>query len=387
MAAANVGDLRATAKSVLPKPVFDFIDGAGFEEKTLQANLGDFARLRFRQRVMRDISHRQLSTTIVGEPCAFPAVISPTGMSGILHGTRAEIAAAKGAKRAGIPFTLGMMSIASLEEVVAEAGQVWFQVCLLKDRGLIRMLVDRAIAAKAPVLVLTVSWPTMGQTNRFVRNNTTSLPPKLTPSSFLEFARHPRWSLGALFGKKIGLGNFVGHMEGPADLGAILTQLEDAPSWKDIEWLRSIWPGKLIVKGVMDPDDAASAFNAGADAISISNHGGNCLDEGQSTISVLPRVVEAVGERGEVLIDGGVRSGQDVLKALALGARGCLLGRAHLFGLAANGEDGVAQAMEFIRHELDITMAFAGVSDVHAVGPSVLVDDGEVFATHRSHNS
>lgn len=386
MADANVGDLRLTARSNLPKPVFDFIDGAGFEEKTLQANLGDFAKLRFRQRVMRDISNRQLSTTIVGEACAFPAVISPTGMSGILHGTRAEIQAAKGAKRSGIPFTLGMMSIASLEEVVAEAGPVWFQLCMLKDRGLVRMLVDRAIAHKAPVLILTVTWPTMGQTNRFIRNNTTSLPPKLTPSSFLEFARHPRWSLGALFGKRIGLGNFDGHMEGPSDLGAILGQLEDAPSWKDIEWLRSIWPGKLIVKGIMDPEDAVSAFNAGADAISISNHGGNCLDEGQSTVSVLPRVVEAVGDRGEVLIDGGVRTGQDVLKALALGARGCLLGRAHLFGLAANGEEGVVQAMGFIRHELDITMAFAGVTDVHAVGPSVLVDDGNVFNTARSHN-
>ena len=386
MAAANVGDLRKTAQSVLPKPVFDFIDGAGFEEKTLQANVNDFGRLRFRQRVMRDVSHRQLSTTIVGQPCAFPAVISPTGMSGILHGTRAEIAAAKAAKRVGIPFTLGIMSIASLEEVVAEAGAVWFQLCLLKDRGLIRMLVDRAIAAQAPVLILTVSWPTMGQTNRFVRNNTTSLPPKLTPSSFLEFARHPKWSLGALFGKKIVLGNFEGHMEGPADLGAILPQLEDAPSWKDIEWLRSIWPGKLIVKGIMDAEDAASAFNAGADAISISNHGGNCLDEGESTISVLPRVVEAVGDRGEVLIDGGVRSGQDVLKALALGARGCLLGRAHLFGLAADGENGVARAMDIIRHELDITMAFAGVTDVHAVGRAVLVNDGDVFATDRSHN-
>jgi len=386
MAAANVSDLRLMAQKILPKPIFDFIDAAGFEEKTLQANLNDFSLLKFRQRVMLDISNRKLSTTIVGQPCAFPAVISPTGMSGILHGTRAEIAAAKGAKRAGIPFTLGMMSIASLEEVVAEAGTVWFQLCLLKDRGLIQMLVDRALAAQSPVLILTVSWPTMGQTNRFIRNNTTSLPPKLTPGSLLEFARHPRWSLGAVMGKKIGLGNFDGHMNGPSDLGAILTQLEDAPSWKDIEWLRSIWPGKLIVKGVMDPDDALAAINAGADAVSVSNHGGNCLDEGQSTISVLPRVVEKVGDRGEVLIDGGVRSGQDVLKALALGARGCLLGRAHLFGLAAGGEEGVARAMEFIRHELDITMAFAGVAEVHAVGPSVLVDDGAIFdSAHKQY--
>ncbi|GAB4142553.1 MAG: alpha-hydroxy acid oxidase [Sphingomonadales bacterium] len=375
MNAANVLDLRLNAKKALPKPVFDFIDGAGFEEKTLNANTSDFEKWRFRQYVMRDISKRNLETTIVGEKSSMPAAISPTGMSGILRGTRAEIYAARAAKKAGIPFTLGMMSIASLEEVVEAAGAVWFQLCLLKDRGLVQMLVDRALAADAPVLILTVTWPTMGQTNRFIRNRTTSLPPNLTLSTAWEFASKPGWSLRALFGKKITLGNFDGHMQGPSDLPAILGQLEDAPSWKDIEWLRSIWPRKLIVKGVMEPEDAIKAFDAGADAISISNHGGNCLDEGRSTISALPDIVDAVGERGEILIDGGIRSGQDVLKAVALGARACLLGRAHLFGLAADGENGVTAALEFIRHELSITMAYVGVTDVHAVGPSILVEE------------
>lgn len=373
---ANVEDLRLKARGAVPQPVFDFIDAAGFDEKTLNANCRDFGKLHFRQRVMRDIAKRKLNTTIVGQAVAFPAAISPTGMSGILHGTRAEVLAARAAKKCGIPFTLGMMSIASLEEVVQDAGPVWFQVCLLKDRGLIRMLVDRAKQAAAPVLILTVTWPTMGRTNRFVRNGVTALPPKLTPTSFMQFASRPAWSMRALFGKPIVLGNFHGHMSGPADLGAILPQLEDSPSWKDVEWLRSIWPGKLIVKGVMDPEDAVAAIDAGADAVSVSNHGGNCLDDTQSTISALPGVVEAVGHRAEVLLDGGVRTGQDLLKVLALGGRGCLLGRAHLFGLAAGGEAGVVSALEFIRNELDITMAYSGVTDVEHVERSVLLEEG-----------
>ena len=371
---ANIADLRLRAQKALPKPIFDFIDGAAFEEKTLTANCADFAAIRFRQRVMRDISHRQLATTIVGEPSVMPAAISPTGMSGILRGGKAEILAARAAKKAGVPFTLGMMSIASLEEVCAQVGPVWFQLCLLKDRGLVKSLVNRALQANAPVLIVTVTWPTMSRTNRFVRNGTTSLPPKLTVGSIAEFASKPGWSLRTLFGPKIGLGNFVGHMEGPADLGQVLGLLEDAPSWKDIEWLRSIWPRKLIVKGVLDVDDARAAFDAGADAISISNHGGNCLDDTTSTISMLPRIADAVSHRGEILLDGGVRSGQDVLKAVALGARACLLGRAHLYGLAAGGETGVSTALELIRNELDITLAFVGVPDVHTVDSSILVD-------------
>jgi L-lactate dehydrogenase (cytochrome) len=382
MAAANVLDLRLKAQRVLPKPVFDFIDGAGFEEKTLEANVSDFQKLRFRQRVMRDISKRRIDTTIVGQPTSMPVAISPTGMSGILRGTKAEILAARAAKKAGVPFTLGVMSIASLEEVVADVGAVWFQVCMLKDRGLVQSLVDRALAADAPVLILTVTWPTMGRTNRFVRNDTTSLPPKLTLGSIAEFVRKPGWSLRTLLGGKITLGNFEGHMSGPSDLPAILALLEDAPSWKDLEWVRSIWPRKLIVKGILDVEDAVSAFDAGADAISISNHGGNCLDEGQSTISALPCIVDAVGDRGEILLDGGVRSGQDVLKAVALGARACLLGRAHLFGLAAGGEAGVIAALEFIRNELSITMAYTGVSDIHTVGRSILV--GHEHAADRN---
>jgi L-lactate dehydrogenase (cytochrome) len=373
-APANVADLRLRARKALPKPVFDFIDGAAFEERTLNANCADFAAIRIRQRVMRNIAARTIATTIVGQPSVMPAAISPTGMSGILRGGKAEILAARAAKKAGVPFTLGMMSIASLEEVCAQVGPVWFQLCLLKDREFVKSLVQRAIAAKSPVLIVTVTWPTMSRTNRFVRNGTTSLPPKLTLRTIAEFASRPGWSLRALFGPRVALGNFENHMKGPADLPQVLGLLEDAPAWKDLEWLRSIWPGKLIVKGILDVDDARAAFDAGADAISVSNHGGNCLDETTSTISMLPRIADAVSDRGEILLDGGVRSGQDLLKAVALGARACLLGRAHLYGLAADGEAGVSAALEFIRNELDITLAFAGVRDIHDVDRSILAD-------------
>jgi L-lactate dehydrogenase (cytochrome) len=267
-----------------------------------------------------------------------------------------------------------MMSIASLEEVCAEVGPVWFQLCPLKDRGVVKNLVERALTADAPVLIVTVTWPTMSRTNRFVRNGTTSLPPKLTLRTLSEFMSRPGWSLRTLFGPRIGLGNFVGHMQGPADLVQVLGLLEDAPSWEYIRWIRSIWPRKLIVKGVLDLEDARAAFDAGADAISISNHGGNCLDETVSTISMLPRIADALSKRGEILIDGGVRSGQDVLKAVALGARAVLLGRAHLYGLAAAGEAGVSTALELIRNELNITLAFVGVPDIHDVDANILAD-------------
>jgi L-lactate dehydrogenase (cytochrome) len=383
-APANVADLRLRARKALPKPVFDFIDGAAFEERTLNANCADFAAIRIRQRVMRNIAARTIATTIVGQPSAMPAAISPTGMSGILRGGKAEILAARAAKKAGVPFTLGMMSIASLEEVCEQVGPVWFQLCLLKDREFVKSLVQRAINAKSPVLIVTVTWPTMSRTNRFVRNGTTSLPPKLTLRTIADFASHPAWSLRTLFGPRVALGNFVNHMKGPADLPQVLGLLEDAPTWKDLDWLRNIWPRKLIVKGILDVDDARAAFDAGADAISISNHGGNCLDETTSTISMLPRIADAVADRGEILLDGGVRSGQDLLKAVALGARACLLGRAHLYGLAAHGEAGVSAALEFIRNELDITLAFAGVRNIHDVDRSILADTALVVPSNNS---
>ncbi|SCW80263.1 L-lactate dehydrogenase (cytochrome) [Sphingobium faniae] len=367
---ANIADLRAKARAVLPKPIFDLYDGAAFEEKTLAANIADFGHLRFRQRVVRDVSSRNLATTIVGQPAAMPVVISPTGMSGLLHRGVGELDAARAARAAGVPFTLGAMSICPLEQVAAAVGPVWFQLFLLKDKGLMASLVERAVAVASPVLIITVSWPIAGQANRSIRNGTDSIPPRMSPAMLWAFARKPRWTLGSLTGKPPRLGNF----DRTVDFARLASMLESTPSWRDIEYLRKLWPGKLVIKGILDPDDARLAFDAGADAISVSNHGGNCLDETVSSISILPRIVEAVADRGEIFMDGGVRSGQDVLKALARGAKACLLGRAHLYGLAAGGEAGVARALTCIRNELDITMGYTGLMDVGDASPAILFD-------------
>ena len=368
----NVSDLREVARRRLPRPVFDFIDGAAFAEKTLRANTADFGNHKFRQRVMVDVSSRAITTTIVGQPSAMPVAISPTGLSGMLWGGGAEVLAARAARRAGIPFTLGMMSVCSLEEVSAAAGPVWFQFCMLKDRGLVKLFVERAKAAQAPVLVLTVTWPMSSRNNRLVRAGVTALPPRMSARTLLDFSLRPGWVLRTLLGKPIAFNNFVGHMRGPADIGSIVAQLDNSATWKDVEWLRSLWPHKLIVKGIGDPEDARLAFDSGADAISVSNHGGNQIDDAPSSISLLPLIMDAVGGRGEVLLDGGVRSGQDVLKALALGARACLLGRAHLYGLAAYGEAGVAKMLEIFAKEMDVTMALTGLRDVRDASRAIL---------------
>jgi L-lactate dehydrogenase (cytochrome) len=372
---ATIADLRDVARRKLPAPIFDFVDGAAFSEITLRANVQDFEKIRFRQRVVRDVSTRSLSTTLVGQPCAIPAAISPTGLSGMLWGGNGEIAAARAAKAFGIPFTLGMMSVATLEEVTAAVGPVWFQMCMLKDRGLVRDFVERAKAAGAPVLVLTVTWVVSGLQGRMVRHGV-GLPPPLTPSFIAKFATRPMWVWRALTGKPVAFHNFVGRMKQEATIANVVGQLDSSTTWKDVEWLRSIWPGKLIVKGVCDREDARLAMDAGVDAVSVSNHGGNHLDSSASTIAMLPGVVEGVDGRGEVLLDGGVRSGQDILKAMALGARGVLLGRAHLYGLAAGGQRGVAKALDIIRNELDVSVGLTGLTDVHQVSPDILFDAG-----------
>ncbi|MBI1179512.1 MAG: L-lactate dehydrogenase [Alphaproteobacteria bacterium] len=368
---ATISDLREAARRKLPLPIFDFVDGAAFSEVTLRANTQDFERVRFRQRVLKDVSVRSLATTIVGQPTSMPAAISPTGLSGMLWGGNGEIAAARAAKAAGIPFTLGMMSVCTLEEVRAAVGPIWFQLCMLKDRGLVRSLVDSAREAECPVLVLTVTWTVSGLQSRSVRNGI-DLPPKLSPRMVMDFASRPGWVWRAMRGKRVAFHNFVGRMDGEATIERVIGELDATTSWKDVEWLRSIWPGKLIIKGICDREDARSAMDAGADAVSVSNHGGNHLDSAASTISVLPDVVEGIDGRGEVLLDGGVRSGQDILKAMALGARGCLLGRAHLYGLAAGGEQGVAKALDIIRNELDVSVGLTGLTDVHQASRAIL---------------
>ena len=368
---ATIADLRDMARRKLPRPLFDFVDGAAFSEVTLRANCEDFGKLRFRQRVLKDVSVRSLATTLVGQPVSMPIAISPTGLSGMLWGGGGEIEAARAAKAAGIPFTLGMMSVRTIEEVRAAVGPVWFQLCMMKDRGLVRALVERAIAAESPVLVLTTTWTVSGLQSRSVRNGIT-LPPRISLRNIMDFGSRPAWLWRALTGKSVAFHNFDGEMEGEATIARVVAQLDASTTWRDVEWLRGIWPGKLIIKGVCDGEDARLAMDVGADAVSVSNHGGNHLDSAASTISVLPAVVDGVNGRGEVLLDGGIRSGQDVLKAMALGARGCLLGRAHLYGLAAGGEAGVAKALSIIRNELDVSVALTGLTDVRDASRAIL---------------
>lgn len=370
---ASISDLRDLARKRLPRPIYDFIDGGAFAETTRRANCDDFAKWHFKQRVGIDISQRSLATTFVGENTSMPMAISPTGMSGVLNGGRdGEILAARAADAAGIPYCLGMVSVASIEELHKVVDRFWFQICLLNDRELMQAMLARAHNAGCPVLVLTLTWPVTSQLRRMMRRRDSVLPPRFTPKTILTYAVKPEWSLRTLMAGRIRLGNFEPHRPGKAGLYDIPSYLNPSGTWDDVKWVRDIWPGKLIVKGVLAPEDAEAAVAAGVDAISVSNHGGNQLDETLSTIAALPEVVAAVAGRAEVFIDGGIRSGQDVLKALALGARGCLLGRAHLYGLAAAGETGVSKALDILRAELDTTMALCGLTDVRHASRSLL---------------
>lgn len=387
---ASVADLRLAARRRLPSVIFDFIDGAAFRETTAAANVADFAKLRLWPRILRNVSERSLATHLLGQPAAMPVAIAPTGVSGAVPGGgRGELQAARAAQQAGVPFTLGMLAQSAIEEICDEVAPPWFQLCMLKDRALVRALAGRARAAGCPVLVLTATWPYYSQQNRLVRNPHADIPPRLTPGSILRFATTPGWSLRTLFGRPVKLRNFEPHMPGDAALAKVVGLLDASATWDDVAWLRDLWPGKLIVKGVMRPDEAEMAVRVGADGISVSNHGGNQIDDACSTISVLPEVAAAVGGRIDVLLDGGVRTGQDVLKALALGAKGCLLGRAHLYGLGAAGQQGVAKALDIIKTELSISLGLVGLSDARAANPGILrphSDFPAIETFHKEHS-
>jgi L-lactate dehydrogenase (cytochrome) len=371
----NVDDLRKLAKKRIPRAIFDYAAGGSYEEQTLRRNSADLDAMTFRQRVMVDVSKISLATTMAGAPVSMPLAIGPTGLAGLFCAD-GEILGARAAAACGIPFCLSTMSICSIEDVRAATGRpFWFQQYLMKDRGFNQELIDRAAAAQCSALMLTLDLQVLGERRRDPRNGLT-IPPRLSLRNAWDVATRPSWALKVLFGKRRTFGNLAGRIGGSSGIRTLsewtATQFDASVNWRDVEWVRSRWPGKLILKGVLDAEDARLGLAAGADAIVVSNHGGRQLDGAPSSISVLAEIVAAIDGRCEVLFDGGIRSGQDIAKALALGARGALIGKAFLYALAAAGEAGVTKAIEIMRSELRVTLALTGTSSIDAVGPQIL---------------
>src|SRR5271163_724481 len=370
-----IEDLRERHKRKVPKAFFDYCDRGSYAEETLRANREDLQAIKLRQRILVDVSKRDTSTTILGEPASLPLILAPIGLCGMQFGD-GEIHACRAAQAAGIPYTLSTMSICSIEDVAANVDQpFWFQLYIMKDRGFIKSLIDRAIAAKCSALVLTVDLQVIGQRHADIKNGMT-VPPEWSLSKVFDFATKPAWVAGVLRGKRRTFGNLAGHLKGADDVVAlgqwIATQFDTTLNWKDVEWIRSIWPGKLVLKGILDVEDANEAVKTGAQALVVSNHGGRQLDGAPSSIEVLPEIAEAVGSRLEVLFDGGIRSGQDVMRALAHGAKSCMIGRAYVHGLGAGGQAGVAKAIEVISKELLTTMGLCGVNTIAEIDDHVL---------------
>jgi L-lactate dehydrogenase (cytochrome) len=370
-----IEDLRLLHKRNVPKAFFDYADRGSYSEDTLRANHDDLQQIKFRQRILVDVSRRDLSTTILGEKSALPLILAPVGLLGMQHGD-GEIHACRAAQAAGIPFTQSTMSICSIEDIAAAVDKpFWFQLYVMKDRGFIKALIERAIAAKCSALVLTVDLQVIGQRHQDIKNGMT-VPPEWSLSKLVDFATKPAWVSGVLRGKRRTFGNLMGHLKGSEDITALSTwinsQFDTSLNWKDVEWIRSIWPGKLILKGILDVEDAEEAAKTGAQALVVSNHGGRQLDGAPSSIEVLPEIAEAVGSKLEVLFDGGIRSGQDVMRALALGAKSCMIGRAYAYGLGAGGQAGVAKAIEVIAKELETTMGLCGVNTIAEIDDHVL---------------
>jgi L-lactate dehydrogenase (cytochrome) len=371
-----IEDLRRQAHRKVPKAFIDYAESGSYAEETLRANRADLLRLKLRQRVLVDVSNRNLATTIAGEPVSMPLALAPIGLLGMQHGN-GEILACRAAHAAGIPFTLSTMSICSIEDVAESVDKpFWFQLYMMKDRGFMRSLIERALAAKCSALVLTIDLQVLGQRHADIRNGMT-VPPEIRVKNIIDIATKPAWALSVLKGKRKTFGNLAG-MPGMKNVNSlarwIATQFDPALSWKDIEWIRNIWPGTLIIKGVLDVDDARLATKTGAAAIVVSNHGGRQLDGAPSSISMLPKVADAVGADIEIMFDGGIRSGQDLLRALALGARSAMIGRAYVYGIGAAGQAGAAAAIEAIRNELDVSMALTGTRNVADIGRQVLAD-------------
>ncbi len=373
----NIEDLRLLAKARVPRMFYDYADSGSWTESTYRANSDDFANIKLRQRVAVNLEGRTTASNMVGQDVAMPVAIAPTGLTGMQHAD-GEIKAARAAKAFGVPFTLSTMSICSIEDVAAGTDNhpFWFQLYVMRDRGFIERLIDRAKAANCSALVLTLDLQILGQRHKDLKNGL-SAPPKLTLGNIINMATKPRWCLGMAGTKRREFGNIVGHVSGVDDMGSLsdwtAKQFDPQLNWGDVEWIKKRWGGKLIIKGILDEEDARLAVASGADALIVSNHGGRQLDGAESTIAVLPRIVAAVGDQIEVHVDGGIRSGQDVLKAVALGAKGTYIGRAFLYGLGAMGEAGVTKALQIIHKELDLTMAFCGRTRMTDVDRSILV--------------
>lgn len=372
----TIDDLRVLAKRRVPRMFYDYADAGSWTESTYRANEEDFQKIKFRQRVAVNLENRSTASSMVGQEVAMPVALAPTGLAGMQHAD-GEILAARAAERFGVPFTLSTMSICSIEDVAAHTSKpFWFQLYVMKDRDFIHRLIERAKAARCSALVLTLDLQVLGQRHKDIRNGM-SAPPKLTLKNMLNLATKPAWCLGMLRTRRRQFGNIVGHASSVSDLSSLSAwtsqQFDPALSWDDVEWIKRRWGGKLVIKGIMDPEDARLAVDSGADALVVSNHGGRQLDGAQSSIAALPPIVDAVGKQIEVHMDGGVRSGQDVLRALALGAKGVYIGRPFLYGLGAMGEAGVTRCLEIIRNELDLTMAFCGLRDVRDVSRNILL--------------
>lgn len=371
-----IEDLRVLARKRVPRMFYDYADSGSWTEGTYRANESDFAKLKLRQRVAVNMEGRTLRTSMAGFDASMPVSIAPTGLTGMQHAD-GEILAARAAEKFGIPFTLSTMSICSLEDIAAHtSAPFWFQLYWMRDREFMEALMERARAARVSALVLTLDLQVLGQRHKDLKNGLTA-PPKPTIANILNLMTKPRWCLGMAGTRRHSFGNLVGHAKGVSDVTSLSAwtkeQFDPRLDWSDVEWIKKRWGGKLILKGIMDVEDARLAAQSGADALVVSNHGGRQLDGAPSSIAALPQIVEAVGRDIEVWMDGGIRSGQDVLKAVALGARGTMIGRAMLYGLGAMGEAGVTRALEIIRHELDITMAFCGHTDIRNVDRRILL--------------
>ena len=371
----TIADLKERARRRVPKMFFDYADSGAFTESTYRANEEDFAKIKLRQRVLVDMTNRSLESTMIGEKVSMPVALAPTGLTGMQH-PDGEMLAAQAAEEFGVPFTLSTMSICSIEDVASVTKRpFWFQLYVMRDRDFVANLIDRARDAGCSALVLTADLQILGQRHKDLRNGL-STPPKFTPKHVWQVATRPQWAFSMLGTKRRTFRNIAGHAKDATDLSSLAKwthdQFDPQLSWKDVAWIKERWGGKLIIKGILDAEDAKMAAKTGADAIIVSNHGGRQLDGAPSSISVLPEIVDAVGDKIEVHLDGGIRSGQDVLKALCLGAKGTYIGRPFLYGLGAGGKAGVKLALEIIRNELDITLALCGKRTIADAGPDLL---------------